>query len=190
VNEDDDNRAFLAEAARRLVAAETPVRALVVTGAPGTGKSSVLDALGTELELRGVAYGAIESEQLAWGSPWLAPAQWLPQLQAVLRRQAQAGRRLFLVAATTETAGELRDVIEATGAQEVLVVCLRAAPTTVAERIDRREPDRWPGKQALIEHARALALAIPGLDGIDHVIDTDDARAEDVARRIAALLTA
>jgi chloramphenicol 3-O-phosphotransferase len=188
VIEDVENRAFLAEAARQLAAADTPVRALVLTGAPGSGKSSVLQALGTELELRGVEYGAIESEQLAWGSPWLAPAQWLPQLAAVLRLQVDAGRRLLLVAATTETTAELRGVVEATGADQVLVVCLRARPATVGARIDRREPDRWPGKRGLIEHARGLAEAIPVIDGIDHVIGTDDARAEDVARRIADLL--
>jgi predicted ATPase len=43
------------------------VCAVVITGAPGSGKSSVLDALATRLEIEGVAHGVIESEQLAEG---------------------------------------------------------------------------------------------------------------------------
>jgi adenylate kinase len=43
--------------------------AVVLTGAPGAGKSSVLDRLATLLEIEGVEFGALESEQLGWGSP-------------------------------------------------------------------------------------------------------------------------
>ena len=43
--------------------------ALVLIGAPGTGKSSVLEALMTLLEIDDVEYGAMESEQLSMGSP-------------------------------------------------------------------------------------------------------------------------
>lgn len=48
--------------------------AIILTGAPGSGKSSVLAALSTLLEIEGVAFGAIESEQLARGWPW--PPTW------------------------------------------------------------------------------------------------------------------
>jgi chloramphenicol 3-O-phosphotransferase len=164
------------------------IRALVLIGAPGAGKSSVLEALTTRLEIEGVHYGAIESEQLAWGSPLLDAVQWVPQLAAVLRLQAAAGRRLFLVAATTETAADLRGVIDATAADHALVVCLRAAARTVATRIDRREPDRWPGKRGLIDHARRLAVSIPVMPGIDHVIDTDDTTVDAIAARIVQML--
>jgi hypothetical protein len=57
--------------------------------------------LSTLLEVDELAFGALESEQLAWGSPWLRPSEWLPQLAAVICLQRAAGRRLFLVAATT-----------------------------------------------------------------------------------------
>ncbi len=42
--------------------------ALVLIGAPGSGKSTVLDALAAELEREGVAHGAIETEELTRGS--------------------------------------------------------------------------------------------------------------------------
>jgi gluconate kinase len=151
------------------------VSAVVLTGAPGAGKSSVLDALATRLEIEGVAHGAIESEQLARGFPLLAGSQWTEQLTAVLRLQREAGRVLFLIASTTETAQELRDVLGAAGAERSLVVCLVASAETVAERLRRREPDAWPGKQSLIAHARELAKSIPTLPGVDLRIDTERA---------------
>ena len=166
------------------------IAALVLTGAPGTGKSSALEALTTLLEIDGVPHGAIESEQLAWGSPLLAGSEWVAQLEAVLALQRTFGRRLFLIAATVESAGELRSVLEAANAELSLVVCLRAPAELLAARLDAREPERWPGKAGLIAHARELALRIPGLEGIDIVLDTDGRGAEEVAVRIRDQMSA
>src|SRR5664280_3352296 len=160
------------------------VRAVVLTGAPGSGKSSVLDALTTRLEIEGVAHGAIESEQLARGFPLLAGEHWIGQLAAVLEVQRQAGRSLFLIVATTETGEELSGVLAAACADRSLVVRLTAPAEVVAARLESREPDRWPGKRGLIEHARTLAAAIPRLGGIDLTIDTSERDAEDVAREV------
>jgi broad-specificity NMP kinase len=147
--------------------------ALVLTGAPGSGKTSVLRALGTRLEIAGHNYGMIESEQLAMGSPLLSSEEWIPQLAAVLRLQRQAGRRLFLVAATVESAADLYGVVNAAAADKTLVVCLHAAADTLAARVDAREPDAWPGKQALVDHTRELAGQVAEIEGIDLFIDTD-----------------
>src|SRR5215213_8464615 len=102
--------------------------ALVLTGAPGAGKSSVLEALSGLLEEAGVAHGALESEQLARGTPWLADEAVFAQLAAVCELQRAAGRRLFLVSATTETEAELTAVCEAIGAERTLVACLTVDP--------------------------------------------------------------
>lgn len=157
--------------------------ALVLIGAPGSGKSSTLDALCTKLEIEGIAHGAIESEQLSRGSPLLRGAEWTAQLAAVLALQ-RAHRRRILIAATTETAQELRQVIDATAAERLLVVCLSAPAQTLAARLDAREPDRWPGKQGLIAHALELAEVIPKLEGIDLVIDTGGRGPLEVAEEV------
>jgi chloramphenicol 3-O-phosphotransferase len=158
--------------------------AVVLTGAPGSGKSSVLDALATRLEIAEVAHGAIESEQLARGLPLLAGEHWIGQLAAVLDLQRSAGRTLFLIAVTAETAEQLSGVLAATCADRSLVVCLTAPAEVVAARVERREPDRWPGKRELIERARTLAAAIPRLGGFDLTIDTSERDCEDVAREL------
>jgi gluconate kinase len=164
--------------------------ALIIIGAPGSGKTSVLDALCTLLEIEGVEFGAIESEQLARGWPWLTAERWTAQLAAVISLQRDAGRRLFLVAATTETVDELRGVVDAVGAERVLVVCLTASADLVARRVAAREPDRWLGKAELIEHARALASVIPTIPGIDLAIATDDREAIDAAAELRDTLRA
>lgn len=165
--------------------------ALILTGPPGAGKSSVLEALTTLLELDGIEYSALESEQLAWGSPWLSFEQWLPHLAAVMALRRDIGRRLFLLAATTEITDELRSVAAAVGADRTLVFLLVAKPDVVAARIDAREPDRWPGKANLIARARELAVSMPReLEGIDARIETDERTAVDVAAEIRDALAA
>lgn len=157
---------------------------VLITGAPGAGKSSVLDALCTLLEVEGIEHGAIESEQLTRGFPPLSNAVLAEQLAAPLELQRAAGRRLFLIAFTAERNGEIEAVLRAAGAEGHLVACLAAPAELLADRLARREPDDWPGKAGLIEHARELAAAAPGLKGIDLILDTAGRDAGSVAREL------
>jgi hypothetical protein len=156
----------------------------MITGPPGAGKTSVLERLSTLLEIEGVEFGALEAEQFGWGSPWLYGEPVWRQLGAVLGLQRDAGRRLFLIALTAETSGDLRAAAYATGAETIVTVLLSASPEVVAARIEEREPDDWPGKPALVAHARELAGSMPALDGIDLRLDTDHRRPDAVAREL------
>ena len=93
--------------------------AIVITGAPGAGKSSVAQAFTTLLDNAGIEHGAIESEQLAWGTPWLPDALVHEQLALVVAAQRRFGRRLFVVVATTETQEDLDSLLAAIGAERV-----------------------------------------------------------------------
>jgi broad-specificity NMP kinase len=161
--------------------------AIILIGAPGSGKSSVLEALSSLLERRGEPHGSIESEQLSMGWPLLEASVWTAALADVLARWRAAGRERFLIAATTEDAEQLAAVITAAAASRTLVIALSAPPDVVASRIAAREPDDWPGKERLIAHARALAKSIPSLPGIDHTINTTHRSAPDVAAEILTL---
>jgi chloramphenicol 3-O-phosphotransferase len=165
------------------------VSALILTGAPGAGKSSVLEELATLHDIEDIDHGAIEAESLSLGRPLLPTSSWAAQLAAVLALQREAGRRRFLITATCATAAELAAVKATTAAQLLLVVCLRASPATVAARIDAREPDRWPGKAPLVARARRFAVLTPLLPGVDFVIDTEQRSAEGVAAEILDLMT-
>jgi chloramphenicol 3-O-phosphotransferase len=155
--------------------------AIVITGAPGAGKSSVAQAFTTLLDNAGVEHGAIESEQLAWGTSWLDDALVHEQLAAVLALQRGYGRRLFVVVATTERQEDLDSLLAAIGASRTFVVCLAAPGEVCAARVLAREPERWAGRDALAAHARELASVIPALPGVDLVLDTDGRSAETVA---------
>ncbi len=160
------------------------ITALILTGAPGAGKSSVLEELATLLDIEDVEHGAIEAESLSLGRPLLPASSWVAQLDAVLALQRAAGRQRFLISATCATAEELAGVIGATAAESLLVVCLRASPEAIAARLEDREPDRWPGKAPLIARAQRYAVSAPRLPGIGLVIDTEERHAEDVATEI------
>ncbi len=158
----------------------------MLTGGPGTGKSSVAQALTTLLENAGIEHGAIETEQLAWGTPWLTDAQAHQQLAAICRLQRGYGRRLFVVVATTETQADLDSLLAAIGTDRSLVACMRAPGAVAAARVLEREPGRWAGRDALAAHARELAEVIPLLPGVDLVLDTDGRTADDVAEELLA----
>ena len=151
------------------------MRAVLITGPPGSGKTSVLTALVDALSDDGVPHAAAEVEALAWTHPPLDDARRLEHVRTVC-----AGHDLVLLADTVETPEELAALIAATGAAEAFVVRLQAPPDTLAARIIAREPESWSGTDALVAHARAMA-PVPGAD---LSLSTEGARAEDVAARI------
>ncbi len=141
----------------------------------------MLQQLADLLEGEGIGFGALDSEQLAWGSPWLDNEPWLAQLRAIFDIQRQAGRSRFLVAATTETTAELRALREAIAVDQTVAVLLSASPDVVAARVDAREPDSWVGKRDLVDHARHLAVSMEQISGVDLRLSTDERDAQDVA---------
>jgi hypothetical protein len=160
------------------------VFALVLTGPPGSGKSSVLEALSDALVDDDVAHATVETEALTSTHPPLEDAHWFAQVEAACRLHREQGQRLLLVATTVESEADLRGVLDAVGADEHVVVRLEAEPATLARRIVEREPEGWSGLDQLVAASRRLSPLIAGLDGIDLVLATEEARPCEVAARI------
>jgi cytidylate kinase len=158
--------------------------AVFLIGAPGAGKTSLLESLSQLLELEGVSHGALESEQLSFGWPLLGARAWIPQLEGVLRLQREAGRSTFLISATPEREAELEELVVAARADATLVVCLRVAPAVAAARVAAREPESWPGRARLIERAGELAERVEHFSGIDLALDSETSSPAEMAAEI------
>ena len=158
--------------------------AVVLTGPPGAGKSSVLTALADALSDDHIPHAAVEVEALVWTHPALSDEQWTRHVRSACRLHRDAGHQLLLVAQTIESDGDMAQLQHAVGADECLLVRLEAQPTTLVERIIEREPEGWSGLPELIAHAQALAASMPALRGIDLVLNTEGQRPESGAQRV------
>jgi hypothetical protein len=162
------------------------VFAVVITGPPGAGKTSVLTALVDALSDDDIAHAAIEVEMLVWTHPALSDEQWARRVRMACEFYREAGYGLLLVAQTLETDADVAELLAALGADAVFLVRLEAKPASLVERIIEREPSSWSGLSGLVEHAQELAGTMPGLAGVNLVLSTEDQRAADVAARIRA----
>jgi Ni2+-binding GTPase involved in maturation of urease and hydrogenase len=92
------------------------VFALVLTGPPGAGKTSVLEALSDQLVDDDVHHATVETEALTATHPALGDEQWLAHVTASCRLHRAQGQRLLLIAATVESNADLRGLLVAVGA--------------------------------------------------------------------------
>jgi chloramphenicol 3-O-phosphotransferase len=162
------------------------VFAVLLTGPPGAGKTSVLTALVDALSDDDVPHAAVEVEMLVWAHPALSDEQWLRHVERTCAFYRDAGHRLLLVAETVETNDDLAQLLDAVGADEYFIVRVEAQPATLVERIVEREPEGWSGLSHLIQHTQDLAATMPALRGVDLVLSTEGQRPEAVAERIRA----
>jgi len=160
--------------------------AVVITGPPGAGKTSVLTALVDALSDDDVPHAAIEVEMLEWSHPALSEQQWTRHLRTMCELYRDAGHDLLLVAQTIETDDDRARLMAAIGADQCFLVRLEAAPATLATRIIEREPERWSGLPGLVAHSQELALSMPALRDVQLVLSTEGERPEAVAERIRA----
>jgi chloramphenicol 3-O-phosphotransferase len=161
------------------------VFALVVTGAPGAGKTSVAEALSDLLVGADVRHALLETEAVTSAHPPLPDEQWRKPVQAVCELYRGFGYQLLLIVATIESDAELADLVTAVGADEHAVVALGAEPATLRRRILDREPESWLGRGELAAATARIAPAIAALDGVTLALSTEDQTPERLARRIS-----
>ena len=160
--------------------------AVVITGPPGAGKTSILGALVDALSDDDVPHAAIDVEMLTWAHPALTDEERTRQLATACALYRAAGHRLLLIAETLETDHDVAQLQDAASADEYFLVRLHAQPATLVQRIITREPEGWSGLPELVEHTQQLALSMPALQGVDLVLCTEGQRPEAVAASIRA----
>ena len=156
----------------------------MLTGPPGAGKTSVLEALSDALCAEDVRHATVEVEALTSAHPPLDDDQWPAPVEAVCGLYRRFGYELLLVTATVESDDDLRGLLGAIGADEHFVVRLEAEPETLSRRIIEREPDTFTELDELVAAAARLSPVIAGLDGIALALSTERERPTAVAKRI------
>jgi hypothetical protein len=160
------------------------VFALVLTGAPGAGKTAVLEALSDQLVVEDVRHALVETEALTSAHPPLDEERWFEPIEALCGLYRRLGYPLLLVAVTVESGEDLRRLLAAVGADEHAVVRLEAEPETLHRRIVGREPAGWSGLEELLAASARLSTVIARLGGIGLAVSTEGQRPPVVAERI------
>jgi ribose 1,5-bisphosphokinase PhnN len=162
------------------------VYALVITGPPGAGKSSVLEALSDQLVVEDARHASVEVEALTAAHPALGDEQWTAPISAVCGLYRDFGYERLLVTVTVESQADLDAALRAIDADSHDVVRLEAEPETLRRRIVEREPRGWPGLDQLLQASERLGPVIAGLDGVGLALSTESQEPQTIAERIRA----
>lgn len=102
---------------------------------------------------------------------------------------AGAGHETLLVAEVIESADHLREVLDAAGADDLLLVRLEARLATLRRRIIARESPGWAGLDHLLGETEPLYASLPKLDGVHLALDTEQLGPTEIAERVRAART-
>ena len=162
----------------------TAPRALLLCGTVGSGKTTVMLALGEQLKARGDPYALVDLDWLCWVSP--APGSGLSvqdvlvaNLRAVWPAYAEAGVTYVVLARHVRAAADVEEIRAAVGGE--LVVIVLDAPRGVLEtRIRARDTD-----SDLDEHLAELAAESAPL-ALGTAVANDGGTPRETAREVLA----
>lgn len=160
--------------------------AVVVTGAPGAGKTACLTALTDALVDDKVAHATLDMDEVAWAYPFPSIEQRVVLLGNAWEGHRRMGHDLLLFCEVVESNAHLAQLLESVGADDHLLVRLEAATATMRERIVAREPPAWSGLEHLLGEVEPYANSLRELDGVHVTLDTADLTLEEEAARIRA----
>jgi hypothetical protein len=162
------------------------VFSVLLTGPPGAGKTVALTALSDALVADRVQHAAVDVDEVAWAYPFPTLEQRCDHLREWRESQRRAGHQTLLVAEAIESAGHLRDILDATGADDLLLVRLEARLATLRRRIVAREPPGWVGLNHLLGETEPLDASLRQLEGVDLVLDSERLGPTEIAGRVRA----
>lgn len=151
------------------------VRAVLVTGVYGTGKTTTIEEMAEILEAADVPYAAIDLDWLAWanigeeGHGEAGHRLMIANLAAVAGNQRAAGITHFLLAGKLDVPSQLDDVAGALG-MPIRVVRLVAPIEVIARRL---EPSPNGARGGDLERARRDVASGAGSPLGDLVLDSD-----------------
>lgn len=158
--------------------------ALLITGPPGSGKSTTLEALSDRLHDQDIAHACLDADAPSWAHPAVSPEAQTRHIAALSRLYRAEGYDLLVVAAPIASATERDVLIHALAADGCFVVRLDASNETLRDRIVAREPVGWSQLGRLLERAGEMSTGMAALDA-DLVLDTTGIGPAAAAARIS-----
>jgi hypothetical protein len=146
-----------AVAMRNRQPAAAPVRLLVLTGSMGAGKTTVMAEAADILAARGVSHAAIDFDGVAIARvPGGTPPDTLAyrNLECIWRNFTTAGVHSLVLASAVETRSALERLLAAIRPDQISVCRMRAAVSTMRERVRVREPGML--QQQLVDRVSIL----------------------------------
>jgi chloramphenicol 3-O-phosphotransferase len=171
------------------VADRSDAQAVMITGAYGTGKTSLVEEIADILEERGDRYGALDLDWLAWFDPGSGDHSagrpvMLKNVDAVVGNYYDAGVRRFALAGSIASTDDVDD-LRVTLGMPLSVVRL----TLPFEEIERRlSTSVTAGRQDDLRVAKEWLAKGRG-EGIGDFVIENDLPVRDVALEILAALT-
>ena len=162
--------------------------AVIVSGAPGAGKTTTLTALSDAIVEAGVPHASADVDELAWAYPFPDVHGRCEHVRVWAEAHRAAGSDLLLVAEAIEAPSHLQELLAAIGADDHLLTSLTAPLDILRARIVGREPPDWHGLEYLLAETEPLERVAAELDGVHLVVDTTATTPREAAERIRAEL--
>lgn len=162
---------------------DASIRAVLITGTVGSGKTAVAQEAGALLGDRGRPTAVIDLDWLGWAHGLEGhPADELiaTNLRSVWANYRSAGARYFVMTRAVHTADQV-DAIRTVVDADMKIVAIEASVETITERLRARDAGAELSEH--LDRAPRLAAAIAELD-VDHRIANEGRAIEDVAKEL------
>jgi hypothetical protein len=162
------------------------VFAVVVTAAPGGGKTTYLTALTDALVDDRVAHAVIDTDDVAWAYPYPDLGERVEYVRHACTAYRERGHDLLLLGEVVESADHLAGLLSAVHADDHLLVRLTAPYMLLRQRILAREPAEWSGTDHLLEETKRWVRLVDELEAAHVTIDSVRTGPAEAAERIRA----
>jgi energy-coupling factor transporter ATP-binding protein EcfA2 len=164
------------------------VPTILVTGPVGVGKTTLIDEMSGLLRAADIPHASVDFDQLTASYPrspdddmW-GTTLGLANLAAMWRNYSALGADRLLIARVIEDRKELEGYRGAVPGAEIVVVRLRASPSTLQQRVRQRGEGR--GMQWHLDRAVELAPLMDEQRVEDVVVETEGRQPGELAREV------
>jgi len=167
-----------------MTASYMKIKALIISGSMGSGKTTLMAEASDILSARGIAHAAIDLDALGVVHvPGTASDDLMHlNLQSVWTNYTAAGVDKLVLAYAVESRRELDRLQQTLSAAEIIVCRLKARLETMEQRVRSREPGFLQSK--FVARVAELEELLDHADVEDFCISNDDGSVTEVAHEI------